>query len=83
MPHIVSIVQGVIFALSEGPPAVMELLTHTEYHLTEDFPSGSTQFNLLQFQKVQCCCKKFLQMRGEKPLMGQGDKRQANNVVIL
>lgn len=52
----------------------MKLLAHAEDHLTEDFPSGSTQFNLLQFQKVQRCSKKFLQMIGEKPLMGQGDR---------
>lgn len=53
-PHIICVVQGVIFALSEGPPAVMKLLVHAEDHLTEDFPSGSTKFNLLQLQKVQC-----------------------------
>ncbi|TNN32184.1 hypothetical protein EYF80_057657 [Liparis tanakae] len=48
-----------------GHQAVMELFAHTEHHFTEDFPSGSTQFNLLQFQKVQRCCKKFLEIREE------------------
>lgn len=32
--HVISAVQGVIFALSKGPPAVMKLLTHAEDHLT-------------------------------------------------
>lgn len=39
---------------------VMELLAHAVDHLTENFPSASAQFNLLQFQKVQSSSKKFL-----------------------
>lgn len=55
------VVQWIIFALPDRAPVVMELLAHAVDHLTENFSSGSTQFNLLQFQKVQCSCKKFLQ----------------------
>lgn len=63
--HIAGVVERVVFALSEGPPAVVELLAHAGDHLTEDLPSGSSQFNLLQFQKVQGCRKKLLRKQRE------------------
>lgn len=59
-PHIIGVVQWIVFTLADRTPMVMELLTHAVDHLTEDFSSGSTQFNLLQFQKVQSSSKKFL-----------------------
>lgn len=50
--HIIRIIQGVIFALSDGPPAVMKLLAHAEHHLAQDFPPGATQFDLFQFEEI-------------------------------
>lgn len=59
-PHITGVVQWIIFTLADRTPMVMELLAHAVDHLTQNFSSGSTQFNLLQFQKVQSSAKKFL-----------------------
>lgn len=70
------VVQWIIFALPDRAPVFMELLAHAVDHLTENFSSGSTQFNLLQFQKVQCSCKKFLQNKHsiKTPKTKQGSK---------
>lgn len=59
-PHIICVVQRIIFTLPDSTPVVMELLTNAEDHLTENFSSGSAHFNLFQFKKVQSSCKKFL-----------------------
>lgn len=59
-PHIIGVVQWIIFTLADRTPMVMELLANAVDHLTENFPSASAQFNLLQFQKVQSSSKKFL-----------------------
>lgn len=51
-PHIICVVQRIVFALPDSAPVVMELLTNAEDHLAQNLSSGPTKFNLLQFQKV-------------------------------
>lgn len=51
-PHIICVVQRIVFALPDSAPVVMELLINAEDYLTQNLSSGPTKFNLLQFQKV-------------------------------